>query len=153
MTTHSTTDEQAALSWFLFQAEGMDLGDAEREAAATVEGLLTFAAEWDEMSDAMLIATHAPCLADCPTPVECASARECLKPRAPETPAGRKAQYHLGRGLDVVRGAAGWLIPSGSRAGVVHFVSDAGNCSCEAARAGKACWHQEAAHLVSRRAA
>lgn len=66
------------------------------------------------------------------------------EPEPPTTPAARKAAYHLGRGLEIVRTASGWLVPSGTRAGVVHHVSRNGQCSCEGAAHGRSCWHREA---------
>jgi hypothetical protein len=53
----------------------------------------------------------------------------------------RKAAWQAAQGVVAVRHGDGWLVPSGSRAGVVHFVTAEG-CSCEAGRSGKRCWHQ-----------
>jgi hypothetical protein len=57
------------------------------------------------------------------------------------TAAERKAAWQASQGVVAVRHGDGWLVPSGSRAGVVHFVTSEG-CSCEAGRSGKRCWHQ-----------
>jgi hypothetical protein len=54
------------------------------------------------------------------------------------TAAERKAAWQAAQGVVAVRHGDGWLVPSGTRAGVVHYVSAAG-CSCEARGA---CWHQ-----------
>jgi hypothetical protein len=61
------------------------------------------------------------------------------------TPAARKAAYHLAGGLDIRQMGTSFLVPSGTRAGLVHCVTG-DTCSCEAGRSGKACWHREAVH-------
>jgi hypothetical protein len=150
-------DEASALAWHLFQEQGMDWGAATIEAVTSVTELLEFAAEWDAEADEALLTQHCPCLANGGQDVSepCATIGRCLRDEpAPPSPAERKAQYHLARGLDVVRGSAGWLIPSGTRAGVVHYVSDAGICTCEAGQRGRACWHVSAArHVAAQKAA
>ena len=57
----------------------------------------------------------------------------------------RKARYYLGCGLEIVPTATGFLLPSGTRANVVHEVSFTGSCSCEATGV---CWHQQAIALI-----
>ena len=43
-----------------------------------------------------------------------------------------KAIWHLSTGLKVLPTTCGYLIPSGTRSGVIHRVSAAYGCSCEA---------------------
>jgi hypothetical protein len=57
----------------------------------------------------------------------------------------RKARFHLAGEPRIVPTATGFLMPSGSRTNVIHEVSFAGTCSCEAS--GR-CWHQTAIELV-----
>lgn len=60
-----------------------------------------------------------------------------------------KAQYHLRLGLDIVTIANGFLVPSATRGGCIHRVSFAGECDCEAGRAGRMhCWHRTAIRLI-----
>lgn len=82
--------------------------------------------------------------------VDCPEALRLKEPEPPSTPAARKAAYQLAQGLRVIAHAGGFLVPSGTRAGVVHFVSADGTCSCEARGA---CWHQAAVAQPMRRAA
>lgn len=61
-----------------------------------------------------------------------------------------KAEYHLAGGLVIRRAPDGaWLVPSGTRGGVIHRVSEQADCSCEAGQAQRPCWHVEAVLLVS----
>jgi hypothetical protein len=59
-----------------------------------------------------------------------------------------KAAYYLHTGLDIVPTAHGFLIPSGSRTGVVHRISNVGGCDCEAAAKGNVCWHSAAISIL-----
>jgi hypothetical protein len=52
----------------------------------------------------------------------------------------RKAAWYAARGVAAESFNHGHLVPSGTRAGVVHFVNAEG-CSCEAGRNGRRCWH------------
>jgi hypothetical protein len=62
-----------------------------------------------------------------------------------EANARAKAAYHLAGGLELRQDRDGaWLVPSGTRGGVIHRVLD-GACSCEAGQAGAPCWHACAA--------
>jgi hypothetical protein len=70
-----------------------------------------------------------------------------LKPE-PSTPAPtlataqeRKAAFNLAQGVQIVPTRGGWLVPSSSRGAVVHLVTRAGTCSCEAGQNGRKCWH------------
>lgn len=62
--------------------------------------------------------------------------------------ATNKALWHLGRGLDVIETHGAFLIPSGTRGGMVHRVSLTHGCSCEASAAGRPCWHYAAVVLI-----
>lgn len=127
-TTHSTT---AAPSWDFelcqlrdeiyaeMRASGrMDftIRDAAQCALGQIGELTAYAAAWD--------ADAAP-----------------QQPTPPATPAQRKAAYHLSQNLQVIAHAAGWLVPSGTRSNVIHFVNAEGTCSCEAGQHGRTCWH------------
>lgn len=60
-----------------------------------------------------------------------------------------KAQYDLlVLQPQIVRVSGGYLMPSTSRAGLVHRVDDLGGCDCEAGRAGRQCRHAVAIELV-----
>lgn len=59
-----------------------------------------------------------------------------------------KAIYQLATGAQIVATAGGYLVPSGTRGGVVHRVSESHGCSCEAAAAGRECWHAAAVAIV-----
>lgn len=62
----------------------------------------------------------------------------------------RKAQYHmLTSGLIIVPTVSGFLVPSGSRGGIIHNVSTINGCSCEARRV---CWHVEVINLLEQSA-
>lgn len=65
----------------------------------------------------------------------------------------RKAAYHmLTSGLIIVPTLSGFLVPSGSRCGTIHNVSTVNGCSCEAATAGRRCWHVEVINLLEQSA-
>lgn len=63
-----------------------------------------------------------------------------------------KAQYHMLMGdLPIVPTVSGFLVPSGSRAGVIHRVSTAsGACDCEAGQRNRYCWHLAVIHVLER---
>lgn len=48
----------------------------------------------------------------------------------------------------IVRVSGCYLVPSSSRAGVIHRVDDVAGCNCEAGRAGRSCRHAVAIELV-----
>jgi hypothetical protein len=52
-----------------------------------------------------------------------------------------KAIWYLGEGLVIRPTSGAFLIPSGTRAGVIHRISHTLGCDCEAGRAGRTCWH------------
>jgi hypothetical protein len=60
-----------------------------------------------------------------------------------------KAIYHLTAGLDIFPTTGGFLVPSGTRGGVVHRVSTSHGCSCEAGAAGVGCWHLSAIEIIA----
>jgi hypothetical protein len=51
-----------------------------------------------------------------------------------------KAIFYLGEGVVVRPTTGGFLIPSATR-GIVHRVSNAYGCGCEAGTKAKPCWH------------
>jgi len=59
-----------------------------------------------------------------------------------------KALWNLDNGIEIRSTFGGFLMPSGTRAGVIHRVSTVHGCSCEAARSGKACWHASALAII-----
>jgi hypothetical protein len=59
-----------------------------------------------------------------------------------------KAAFHVGAGLRPVFSSGDLLIPSGTRAGVIHRMSQAG-CDCEAGRSGTVCWHAALAEIIT----
>jgi hypothetical protein len=52
-----------------------------------------------------------------------------------------KALWNLHNGLEVHSTVGGFLIPSNTRAGIIHRVSTLHGCNCEAALKGSSCWH------------
>ncbi len=60
-----------------------------------------------------------------------------------------KAIYHLSSGLQIIPTTGGWLIPSGTRGGVIHRVSTSHGCNCEAGIAGVQCWHSACLEIVN----
>lgn len=48
----------------------------------------------------------------------------------------------------IVRISGAYLVPSTSRGGIVHMVSDTTGCDCEAGRAGRTCRHVVALELI-----
>ena len=69
-----------------------------------------------------------------------------------------RALYHVERGVEPTAAGGAWLVPSNSRAELVHRVTRQGEiltCDCEAAVNGRRCWHvaaAECAELVLERA-
>lgn len=59
-----------------------------------------------------------------------------------------KALWHLAHGIEILPVAGGFLMPSGTRGGIIHRISSAGHCSCEAHAAGRECWHLAALAIV-----
>lgn len=82
-----------------------------------------------------------------------AAAQVAAKRAAARARARAKAEYHLAGGLEIRTARDGaYLVPSGSRGGVIHQVRD-GVCSCEAGSAARPCWHVEAVELDAARRA
>ena len=60
-----------------------------------------------------------------------------------------KAQYDLlVLQPEIVRVSGAYLMPSTSRAGLVHRVDDVSGCDCEAGRAGRQCRHAVALEII-----
>ena len=49
---------------------------------------------------------------------------------------------------EIVRVSGGYLMPSTSRAGLIHRVDDVSGCDCEAGRAGRQCRHAVALEII-----
>lgn len=71
-----------------------------------------------------------------------------IAPNASVERAINKALWHLQSGIEIRSTVGGFLIPSGTRAGVIHRVSTVHGCNCEAAGKGYACWHVQAIHII-----
>lgn len=61
-----------------------------------------------------------------------------------------KALFYLGEGVVIRPTTGGFLMPSGTRAGVIHRISTAYGCNCEAGLKGKPCWHAQLLAIVER---
>lgn len=61
-----------------------------------------------------------------------------------------KAAYFLHTGLEIIPTVHGFLIPSGTRAGIIHRVSNVHGCDCEAAQQQRACWHAAALAIIEK---
>lgn len=69
----------------------------------------------------------------------------------PRARARDKALWHIANGLQVARDWPDWLVPSGTRTGLVHRVTSDGRCNCEAAAHGRVCWHAYVPQLYPQR--
>ena len=56
-----------------------------------------------------------------------------------------KANWHLLHDLEILPISNGFLIPSGTRAGVVHRIDVLRRCTCEAQGV---CWHVQAIQVI-----
>lgn len=153
-------DEARNLAWDLFQTTDLSMPEAAVEAARCIADVLSFAAEWDAAAEPAFTCAWCGGSNHAPSAMQPAFCTECVHAmlqdrgdsrkdmhRAPElpfepTPAERKAAYYAAQGVAPVpaRGGA-WLVPSGTRAGIVHLVDRAGRCTCEAGTHGRRCWH------------
>src|ERR1044071_10355685 len=61
-----------------------------------------------------------------------------------------KATLHLHEGIQITPTTGGFLVPSGTRGGVVHRVSTLHGCGCEAGTSGKTCWHSAGTRIVEK---
>src|SRR5882757_3446144 len=59
-----------------------------------------------------------------------------------------KAAMHLHEGMSIMPTHGGFLIPSGSRGGIIHRIDNVNGCSCEAGRSGKICWHSQMIRII-----
>lgn len=59
-----------------------------------------------------------------------------------------KALWHLQSGLEIRSTCGGFLMPSGTRAGVIHRISHTFGCNCEASAKGLICWHSAAISIL-----
>jgi hypothetical protein len=78
-----------------------------------------------------------------------AAAHQLLSQATPsQERAINKALWHLQSGIEVRSTCGGFLMPSGTRAGVIHRVSTVNGCNCEAALKGLTCWHASALAII-----
>jgi hypothetical protein len=61
-----------------------------------------------------------------------------------------KAILHLHEGIEITPTAGGYLLPSGTRGGVVHRVSTVHGCSCEAGQKQRQCWHAATLTIIEK---
>jgi hypothetical protein len=59
-----------------------------------------------------------------------------------------KGLWNLQSGIEIRSTCGGFLMPSGTRAGVIHRISTVFGCNCEAAAKGNICWHASAIAIV-----
>src|SRR5829696_4862417 len=59
-----------------------------------------------------------------------------------------KALWNLQSGIEIRSTTAGFLMPSGTRAGIIHRISTVFGCNCEAAGKGNVCWHSAAISIL-----
>lgn len=132
------TNERQALAWSIFQ-DGETYRDAQQEAADELIDTLAYAIRWNQRAMAQRCGGYDP--EDMPPapPIENPDTEADEGPRARR--ARDKAIWHIANGLHVCRDGADWLIPSGTRAGVIHRIHD-GCCNCESAQSGHPCWHR-----------
>lgn len=154
-TIHSTTIDRAAelnaLRDELFALHGgpqFGIRDAAECALGQLAGLLDYATEWDRAADDMLLDAYWPAVDS----IEEVTEPE-PEPPAPPTPAGQRARdkalWHLAQGACLVQTVTGdWLVPSGSRAAIIHRVIG-DTCTCEAGQHGRPCWHVEATKIAA----
>ena len=67
----------------------------------------------------------------------------------PRINALNKAAYHFATGgVALAETFGGFLVTSATRAGTVHRLDNVHGCSCEAAQAGRTCWHAAAIEII-----
>jgi hypothetical protein len=59
-----------------------------------------------------------------------------------------KGLWNLQSGIEIRTTTNGFLIPSGTRAGVIHRISNVFGCDCQAAARGHICWHSAAIAII-----
>jgi hypothetical protein len=59
-----------------------------------------------------------------------------------------KGLWNLQSGIEIRSTTAGFLMPSGTRAGIIHRISTVFGCNCEAAAKGNVCWHAAAISIL-----
>lgn len=86
-----------------------------------------------------------------PADVLAAAAAHLIDQAAGDTSTERainKALWNLDSGIEIRSTVGGFLMQSGTRAGVIHRVTNLHGCTCEAARSGKVCWHASALAII-----
>ena len=67
----------------------------------------------------------------------------------PRINALNRAAYHFATGgVALAETFGGFLVTSATRAGTIHRLDNVHGCSCEAAQAGRACWHAAALEII-----
>jgi hypothetical protein len=59
-----------------------------------------------------------------------------------------KALWHLQSNIEIRQTTGAFLMPSGTKAGVIHRVSHTFGCDCQAAARGVVCWHASAIAIL-----
>jgi hypothetical protein len=59
-----------------------------------------------------------------------------------------KALWQLQSVIEVRPTTGGFLLPSNTRAGIIHRVSNVHGCNCEAGLKGSACWHASVIAII-----
>lgn len=59
-----------------------------------------------------------------------------------------KALWHLQSAIEIRQTSGAFLMPSGTRAGVIHRISHTFGCDCQAAARGVVCWHSAAIAII-----
>lgn len=59
-----------------------------------------------------------------------------------------KGLWNLQSGMEIRATTNGFLLPSCTRAGVIHRISHTFGCNCEAAAKGHICWHAAAIAII-----
>lgn len=130
---HDLTHERDALALDLLQADAVyDYRTAQQLADECLIACVAYAVAWDAAVALQRDQAAEP------------------KPSPPPTSAQRardKAAYYLATGLRIMHDGADYLVPSGTRGGVIHRIHS-GVCSCEAGQHNHVCWHLMAVQLL-----
>ena len=130
--------------------------DAHRIAVDELIPSLAYAIAWDARAAAARNAAAPLDYDDLPDdgpPIANPDTEPAEGPRASASARQRawdKAVWYAGQGLRISRDRGDFLVPSGTRNGIIHRVTPAGQCSCEAAQHGRVCWHSCIPELVRR---
>jgi hypothetical protein len=59
-----------------------------------------------------------------------------------------KALWNLQSGIEIRITTGAFLIPSGTRQGIIHRISHLSGCSCESGLKGRVCWHASSIAII-----